>query len=55
MGTTIIDVENMENILRCNYVKIPIVLINIIGAPLSLIFLLICIIRMIYKKKNYHF
>ena len=55
MGKKIIDVENMENILRCNYVKIPIVLINIIGAPLSLIFLLICIIRMIYKKKKLSF
>ena len=51
MGS-IIDTENVENIYRCNRVKYAIIFINLIGAPLSLIFLLIGIFRMIYKKKK---
>ena len=51
MGS-IIDTENVQNIYRCNRVKYAIIFINLIGAPLSLIFLLIGIFRMIYKKKK---
>lgn len=51
----IIDTENVENIYRCNYVKIPIIFISLIGAPLSILFLIIDIIKMLNHKKNISF
>ena len=50
MGT-LIDLERKELIYRCNYVKEGIVWINLIGPPISLIFLIFGILRMIYVKK----
>ena len=50
MGT-LIDLERKELIYRCNYVKRGIVWINLIGPPISLIFLIFGILRMIYVKK----
>ena len=47
----IIDLEKKDLIYRCNYVKIGIVWINLIGPPISLIFLIFGILRMIYVKK----
>ena len=48
----IIDTENVENIYRCNHVKYAIIFINLIGAPLSLFFLLYSIFKMISTKKK---
>lgn len=48
----IIDLERKDNIYRCNYVKFGIILINLIGPPLSLLFLIISIIRMVLIKKK---
>ena len=48
----LIDEENIDNIYRCVDVKYAIIIINLIGPPISFIFLLICIFRMIFAKKR---
>ena len=48
----IIDLEKKDDIYRCNYVKLSIIWINLIGPPISLLFLLVSIIRMIIIKKR---
>ena len=48
----LIDLERRDEIYRCNYVKLSIIWINLIGPPLSLLFLLIGIIRMVLIKKR---
>ena len=55
MGNIIIDTENIENIYRCNKVKILIIFINLIGSTLSLILLLFGFFRMIFSKKKIAF
>ena len=55
MGNIIIDTENVENIYRCNKVKIPIIFINLIGSILSLILLLFGFFRMTFFKKKIAF
>ena len=54
MGS-LIDNENLENAYRCVDVKNAIIAINLIGPPLSFIFLLFGIIRMIFVKKRKSF
>ena len=54
MGS-VIDTERKDDIYRCNYVKIGIIYINLIGTPISFFCLIICIIRMIYFKKRIMF
>ena len=54
MGT-LIDLENMENIPRCEQAKLGVIIVNFIGVPSSFIILVICIIRMCYKKKRISF
>jgi hypothetical protein len=49
MGS-IIDLKKVDEIYRCKDVKEIIIYINLIGAPISLIFLLFCILRMILAK-----
>ena len=51
----IIDLERVEEIYRCNNVKLPIIFISLIGSPLSLLFLLFGIFRMICMKKKITF
>ena len=51
----IIDLENVKEIYRCNYVKIPIIYITLIGCPLSLGVLLFGLYRMISNKKKFAF
>lgn len=51
----IIDTNNVDEIYRCNYVKIPIIFITLIGCPLSLIVLLFGLYRMISTKKRFAF
>lgn len=51
----IIDTENVENIYRCNHVKIPIIFLTLIGCPISLAILLFGIFRMITIKKKFAF
>ena len=51
MGS-LIDLERTERIYRCNYVKLVIVIINLIGPPLSLAFLIFGVLRMILIKKR---
>jgi len=48
----LIDLKKVDDIYRCKDVKIVIVYINLIGAPISLVFLLFCIIRMILAKQK---
>ena len=48
----LIDLENVENIYRCNNVKLVIIFIYLIGFPLSLIFLLFCTFKIIIGKKD---
>ncbi len=48
----IIDLERKEYVYRCNSVKLGIVWINLIGPPISLIFLIFGIIRMVLVKKR---
>ena len=55
MGNIIIDTDNVENIYRCNKVKIPIIFINLIGSTLSLILLLFGLFRMTFFKKKIAF
>ena len=50
----IIDLDN-EGSDRCDHVKLGIILINLIGAPLSFILLLIGILRMISSNKTISF
>ena len=51
----IIDLEGMKTAYRCNHVKLAIVIINLIGAPLSLFFLVLGIFRMIFAHKKITF
>ena len=51
----LIDLERKELIYRCNYVKLGVVLINLIGPPISLAFLVFSIIRMVIIKKRKSF
>ena len=51
----LIDLERKDLIYRCNYVKLGIVLINLIGPPISLAFLFFSIIRMVIIKKRKSF
>ena len=46
----LIDMNKVEDIYRCRDVKKVIIYINLIGAPISLIFLLFCVLRMILAK-----
>jgi hypothetical protein len=54
MGS-IYDLENISKNPRCVDVKGIIVIINLIGAPVSLLILITCIIRMTYNKKKSFF
>ena len=51
----IIDLERTDFIYRCNHVKLGIVWINLIGPPISLTFLIFCILTMFYAKKTKSF
>ena len=51
----IIDTKNITLNYRCNNVKEPIIYINLIGPPLSLIFLLFGIIKMFTARKSKSF
>ena len=51
MGS-IYDLENINNNPRCVHVKGAIVIINLIGAPVSFIILIFCIIRMAINKRK---
>jgi hypothetical protein len=51
MGSIIDDVNESEN-ARCSDVKLIIVYINLIGCPISFLFLLVGIIRMLINKKK---
>ena len=48
----LIDLKRKDEIYRCNYVKLSIIWINLIGPPLSLLFLLIGVVRMLLIKKR---
>ena len=48
----LIDLNKVNDIYRCKNVKEAIIYINLIGAPISLIFLLFCILRMILAKQK---
>jgi hypothetical protein len=50
MGS-IIDLEGIDDVYRCNSVKSTVIYSTLIGVPLSLIFLIILIIRIIFLKK----
>ena len=54
MGS-VIDLEETETILRCNKVKIYIVFINLIGAPISSLFLFFGVLRMLISNKRISF
>lgn len=54
MGS-IIDTKKVDEIYRCNHVKIPIIYITLIGCPLSLGALLFGLYRMISTKKKFAF
>ena len=51
----IIDTEKIDKNVRCQDVKKAVIFINLIGAPVSFIALLISIIRMILRKKRLSF
>jgi hypothetical protein len=51
----IIDLDNVDNIYRCNQVKLAIILITLICTPISLIFLIFACLRMLFKKKKINF
>ena len=51
----IIDLERIDNNPRCKDVKLVVVIINIIGVPISFVLLVFSIIRMILSKKNMSF
>ena len=48
----IIDLERKDDIYRCKHVKLMVIWINLIGPPISLIFLVFGIIRMVFIKKR---
>ena len=48
----LIDTEKVEEVYRCNYIKKPIIYINLICPPISLIFLIFGILRMLYLKRS---
>ena len=50
MGT-IIDLKYLDTISKCKEVKFTVIIINLVGAPLSFLLLVICIIRMILIKR----
>ena len=50
MGS-IIDLEGIDDVYRCNSVKSTVIYSTLIGVPLSLIFLIILIIRIIFLKR----
>lgn len=52
---SIYDLEKIENNQRCVDVKEYIIMINLTCAPLSLILLIVCILRMIINKKKLSF
>ena len=54
MGS-LIDLEKVDIIYRCNYVKLIIIWINIIIPPISLFFLIFGILRMLFVKKHKSF
>jgi hypothetical protein len=54
MGS-IIDLKKKDDNYRCNNVKLIIVIISLVGSPISFTFLLLCIIRMIIAKKKNSF
>ena len=54
MGS-IIDTKKVEENARCSDVKSTIIYISLIGCPISFIFLLVGIIRMISNKKTFSF
>jgi len=52
----IIDLEKINDNLRCKDVKLAVIILNLIGVPISFLLLVFCMIRMIYsKKKNLSF
>ena len=51
----LIDLENIENIPRCEHAKLGVIIVNYIGVPSSFIILVISIFRMCYKKKRIRF
>lgn len=48
----IYDTERIDDILRCNRVKRAIIIINLIGPPVTLFILLFCSIKIIMAKKQ---
>ena len=48
----IIDTDNIDQNVRCQDVKVTVIYINLIGAPISFLALIISIIVMIRKKKK---
>lgn len=51
----IIDTDNIDQNVRCQDVKVTVIYINLIGAPISFLALIISIIVMIRKKKKISF
>ena len=51
----IIDIEKVDEIYRCNKVKLAVIWISLIFTPISFLFLLSCIIRMFQAKKKLTF
>ena len=51
MGS-IIDLKQMDDAYRCNSVKSTVIYTTLIGVPLSLVFLIFLIFRIIFMKKN---
>ena len=51
----IIDIEKVDEIYRCNKVKLAVIWISLIFTPISFLFLLSCIIRMFQVKKKLSF
>ena len=51
----LIDLENIENIPRCEHAKLGVIIVNYIGVPSSFIILVISIFKMCYKKKRIRF
>ena len=51
----IIDLVDIDDIYRCNKVKLPVIIISLVGTPISFGFLLFGIIRMTLSKKKISF
>ena len=51
MGS-IIDSEYSDDIFKCSDVKFTVIIINLVGAPLSFILLVVCMIRIIISSKK---